>query len=106
VQRRRESGQRLVKRRRVKIHYETVGALGYKGDRLGQTTNTGSNRQMEANMDAQQIVKKAISENPEVRLVLEIAARARAIEENNPAVDLTPKNEVVAVPNNVQFVVP
>jgi hypothetical protein len=57
-------------------------------------------------MDATKIVKQGMKENPELRIVLEIAARARAIEENNPAIDLTPKNDVVTLPSNVQFAVP
>jgi len=105
VRRRRESGQQLSKRQRVKIHYEDVGSSVYKGDPTGRTTNTGSNRPMEAkNMDATRIVKEGIKENPEVQVVLEIAARARTLEENSPAVDLTPKNDVVTVPNNLQCV--
>jgi hypothetical protein len=104
VSRRQESGQQLVKRRRVKIDYEDAGSLGYKGNLTGRTTNVGRNASIEANqMDATKIVKQGIKQNPEVRIVLEIAARARAIEENNPAVDLTPKNDVVTVPNNLRF---
>jgi hypothetical protein len=54
-------------------------------------------------MDAKKIIRQGIKENPEVQIVLEIATRARTMEENNPVVDLTPKNEVVTVPNNLQF---
>jgi hypothetical protein len=34
----RESDQQLRKRRRVKIHYEDVGLLAYKGEHLGHPT--------------------------------------------------------------------
>jgi hypothetical protein len=53
-------------------------------------------------MNAKQIIQKALNDNPEIRLVLEIAARAR-FTEGDTAVDLTSKNEVVTVPNNQQF---
>jgi hypothetical protein len=52
---------------------------------------------------AEQIVQQTLKENPEIRLVLEIAARARDAEDKTPPVDFTPKNEVIAVPNNQQF---
>ncbi len=48
-------------------------------------------------------IQKAINDNPEVRLVLEIAERARDAEDKAAPVDFTPKNEVVTVPNNQQF---
>lgn len=105
VRRMLKSGQQLVKRRRVKIHYEDVPGLGYKEHRIGQTTPKGSNRQMEANMSAKEIVNQAIKENPEIRVVLEIAARARETESNTPPTDLTPSNEVTALPNNRQLAV-
>jgi len=99
--RRRKSGLQLAKRRRVKIHYENIGALGYKGD-CGQTTPTGSTGQMEAKMDVKKITQEAIETNPEIKLVLEIAARARETEARTPAMELTPSTDVVALPNQRQ----
>lgn len=56
----------------------------------------------EGTMTAAEALKTALRDNPEVRLVLEVANRARALEQNNPAIDLTPKNDVVAIPTDVQ----
>ncbi|HEV2400806.1 MAG TPA: hypothetical protein VGS27_27980 [Candidatus Sulfotelmatobacter sp.] len=101
----RESGQEHPKRRHVKICCEDVGPSVYKGARTGHTANPGSDRAMEAKpMNAAKIVQKGIRENPEVQVVLDIAARARAMEDASPAIDLTPKSDVVTVPNNLQCI--
>lgn len=47
-------------------------------------------------------IEKALKENPEVRLVLEIAARARDIESREPPRELGAATEVVAIPTNPQ----
>jgi len=53
-------------------------------------------------MKTSKIIRDAVAENPEIRLILEIAARARDAEDKTPPVDFTPKNEVVTIPNNQQ----
>jgi hypothetical protein len=56
-------------------------------------------------MKAEQIVQEALKQNPEIRIVLDIAARAREAEATAPPEDLTPSNEVTALPNNRQLAV-
>jgi hypothetical protein len=99
-----ESGQQLVKRYRVKIHYGDVGPLGYKGVRIGQTTNTQAViARWRPNMGStKEIVKKAISDNPEIAAVLEIAARAREVEERTPPQEIRASTDVSALPTHTQ----
>jgi len=60
----------------------------------------------EGAMTAAEVINTALRDNPEVLLVLEVANRARALEQNNPAIDLTPKSEVVTIPTDVQCTLP
>jgi hypothetical protein len=58
--------------------------------------------EIEEIMDAQKTVKKATEENPDIALVLEISARAREIEQREPAMDLRPTADVSANPATAQ----
>jgi len=60
----------------------------------------------EGAMTAAEVISAGLRDNPEVLLVLEIANRARAVEQTNPAIDLTPKNDVVTIPTDVQCILP
>ena len=53
-------------------------------------------------MSANERIQQAIDENPEIRLVLEIAARARETEGRTPAAEITSSTDVVALPNHRQ----
>jgi hypothetical protein len=55
-----------------------------------------------ASMGAQTVVRSWMDESPDVRLVLEIAARAHAIEFREPPRDLGVVTDVVAIPTNSQ----
>lgn len=59
-----------------------------------------------AAVNAQQVVKDALSKNPDMRLVLEIAARAREVESKEPPISMDRATETVAVPTNPQGLVP
>jgi hypothetical protein len=48
------------------------------------------------------VIQKAIDENPEVRLVLEIAMRARDAESKEPPLDIGMATDIVATPTNSQ----
>lgn len=54
-------------------------------------------------MDAEQIVKDAIATNPDVRLVLEMAARAREAESKEPPRSIGMSTEVAALPTTSQY---
>jgi len=56
-------------------------------------------------MPLPQTIQRAIKDNPEINVVLEIAERAREIEGTTPPGELNPTTEVVALPNNRQFAV-
>ena len=56
-------------------------------------------------MDAQKIIKDAIKENPDISLVLEISARAREIEQREPAKELRQETAVGANPTAAQGIV-
>jgi hypothetical protein len=56
-----------------------------------------------ASMNAQTVVRNWMDENPDIRLVLEIAARANAIEFREPPRDLGMATDVIAVPINSQY---
>lgn len=56
--------------------------------------------------DVPQIIQNEFSKNPEVRLVLEIALRAREVESKEPPVNIGTATEVVAIPTNWQCPVP
>jgi hypothetical protein len=53
-------------------------------------------------MEANRIIENALKNNDEIRLVLEIAARARENEGRTPPMELTPSSEVAALPNQRQ----
>jgi hypothetical protein len=53
-------------------------------------------------MDTQKIIKKAVEENPEIALVLEISARAREIDQREPTIDLRPTADIAANPTAAQ----
>lgn len=63
-----------------------------------------SNRSAPANMPATSIenLQKQIVENPEIRMVLEIAMRARDIEATQPARVIGIATDVAATPTNSQ----
>lgn len=54
-------------------------------------------------MNAEQIIKTALDNNPEIRLVLEIAARARDAESKEQPRNIGMATEVAAVPTNSQY---
>lgn len=62
--------------------------------------------QTEAIMNAEQIVQKALRENPEIQMVLEIAARARQAEEQEPPRNIGVATDVAVVPTNLPCPVP
>jgi len=56
-------------------------------------------------MDIEKMVQKAMKVNPEMQLVLEIATRARKMEENAPPKELRASADVVAIPIKPQCAV-
>jgi hypothetical protein len=54
-------------------------------------------------MDTEQIIKKALNENPDIRLVLDVAARARDTEARELPREIGASTEVVAIPCNPQI---
>jgi hypothetical protein len=54
-------------------------------------------------MNAAEMVDKALKDNPEVRLVLEIAARARETESREFPREISGSTEVAAIPCNPQI---
>ena len=54
-------------------------------------------------MSAAEMVKRAVRESPDVRLVLEIAARARETQGRELPREINPSTEVVAIPCNPQL---
>ena len=57
-------------------------------------------------MNAEQVIKNALDKNPDIRLVLEIAKRAREAESKVPPRNMEIATETVAVPTNSQGLVP
>ena len=53
----------------------------------------------------QKTIDKAVRENPDVRLVLEISARAREIEQREPAKELEPSTGVGVNPTTAQGII-
>jgi hypothetical protein len=53
-------------------------------------------------MDAAEVIRKALDENRDVRLILEIATRAREIESKEPPRHVGIATEIVAIPTNSQ----
>lgn len=56
-------------------------------------------------MNAAEMIEKAVKENPDVRLVLDIAARARDTEARELPREIGAATEVVAIPVNPQCAV-
>jgi len=56
-------------------------------------------------MDAEKIVQKAVNVNPEIRLILEIASRAREAESKEP-ITIGVATDVAVVPTNLPYPVP
>ncbi len=56
-------------------------------------------------MNTNQTIKKALNENPDVRLVLEVAARARDAEAKEPPREIGAATEVAAIPTHPQCAV-
>lgn len=56
-------------------------------------------------MDAQKLIEKAAKENPDIALVIEIAARAREIEQREPARELRPTTDVGVNPTTAQGII-
>lgn len=57
-------------------------------------------------MDTAQVIKDALDANPDVRLVLEISARARDAESKEPPRSIGFATDIVAIPTNSQCLVP
>ena len=56
----------------------------------------------DVSMDAGKVVEKTLSDNPEIRLVLEIAARTRDAESKELPRTINIPTEVTAIPTNSQ----
>lgn len=56
-------------------------------------------------VSAAEMIEKALKENPDVRLVLDIAARARETESRELPREIGAATEVVAIPTNPQCAV-
>ncbi len=56
-------------------------------------------------MKAKQIIQDAIDANPEIRLILDIATRARELEEKSAPLELRASSDVVAIPIKPQCAV-
>jgi len=56
-------------------------------------------------MSAAEMIEKALKENPDVRLVLDIAARARELEAKELPREIGVATEVTAIPTNPQCAV-
>jgi len=56
-------------------------------------------------MDVNQTIEKALNENPDVQVVLDIAARARETEARELPREIVGATEVVAIPTNPQCIV-
>jgi len=51
----------------------------------------------------EQLIQEAIDKNPEISLVLEIAARARELELKEPPRNIGIATETAAIPTNLQY---
>ena len=52
--------------------------------------------------NVEQTVQRALDEHPDIRIVLNVAARARDMEAKEPPRDFATSTEVVAIPSNLQ----
>ena len=57
-------------------------------------------------MDAKQLIEEALKVNPEVCLVLEVAARARGLEEREPIREFRAEPSIGANPTAAQGAIP
>ena len=57
-------------------------------------------------MDTAQTLRDALDANPEIRLVLDIAARARTAESLRPSIEIGMATEISTIPVNSQGLVP
>jgi hypothetical protein len=57
-------------------------------------------------MSVEKLIKNALDKNPEIRLVLDIAARARDAESKEPPRNIGVATDIVAIPTNSQCLVP
>jgi hypothetical protein len=57
-------------------------------------------------MKPAQLIRDAIEKNPDIRLILEIAVRAREIESKEPPRNIGVATDIVAIPTNSQCLVP
>ena len=73
--------------------------------RLAQLKEEVINPRMEMVMDTTQIIKDAFDANPDIRLVLNIAARAHETEARELPREIGVATEVVAIPSNPQCAV-
>ncbi len=53
-------------------------------------------------LNTAEMIEKTLKENPEVRLILDIAARARETEGREPPREIGTATGVVAIPSNAQ----
>jgi hypothetical protein len=60
---------------------------------------------LESDMNATQLIDKALSENPDILVVLEIAARARETEAKEPPREIGVSTEVAAISIDSQYAV-
>ena len=61
---------------------------------------------MGVSMKASNLIKRALMDDPEVRLVLEIAVRTRQAESTEPPKNVASTTDIVALPTNSQSPVP
>lgn len=54
-------------------------------------------------MDIARTIEEAMDQNTDLRLVLEIAARAHAYEIQAPPMELTPTSDVAVLPDQMQY---
>jgi hypothetical protein len=57
-------------------------------------------------MNIEKVIESKLKENPEVRLVLQIAARARDLEALEPPREIGLATDIVAIPSKSQCLVP
>jgi hypothetical protein len=56
-------------------------------------------------VDAAKMIENALAKNPEIRMVLELASRARQIESKEPPRNIGMATETVAIPSRPQCLV-
>lgn len=53
-------------------------------------------------MKTEKVIEKAVRENPDLAIVLEVSARAREVNQREPVIDSTPSTDVAATPTAAQ----